>query len=119
VRAAEKAIRQAGLEYGRALTDKNLANAKSADAAEVAQNIPKSEQDAQKQLQVAERKCAVFMDNPYAAYRWLKDRIAILEGRQKKKRLPSSIGELIGKNISDVFSFTPQQKNVVDWRRLG
>jgi tellurium resistance protein TerZ len=123
VRAAEKSIREAGLEYGRALTDKNLANAKSADAAEKARTIPKTPQDAQKQLQIAERKLAAFMESPYAAYQWLKNRVAILEGRQRKRqRLPSSIGELIGRNIREVLPLKPQHRKLsigVGWDALN
>eukprot|EP00927_Polykrikos_kofoidii_P066849 TRINITY_DN6240_c0_g1_i1.p1 TRINITY_DN6240_c0_g1~~TRINITY_DN6240_c0_g1_i1.p1 ORF type:complete len:557 (+),score=87.44 TRINITY_DN6240_c0_g1_i1:66-1736(+) len=106
VLTAEKAMRNAGLEYGKALADCKVAKAKEAEACKIAQSFPKSLQDARERLDLAEKRNEDFKKRPCAAYESLKNRIGVLEDRGCDS---STLGYYIGRNICEGTRLDPRQ----------
>eukprot|EP00927_Polykrikos_kofoidii_P012271 TRINITY_DN1527_c0_g1_i3.p1 TRINITY_DN1527_c0_g1~~TRINITY_DN1527_c0_g1_i3.p1 ORF type:complete len:362 (-),score=95.68 TRINITY_DN1527_c0_g1_i3:62-1147(-) len=86
VEAAKHSVREAGLVFGRAVTTAWKANLEAAAARKALQDAPKSPSEAEKQSDQSKRMHARFMDGPYEAFAWLKERVAILETRKAKRR---------------------------------
>lgn len=84
--AAKLSVREAGLAFGRAVTVAWRANLEASAARKAIQDAPRSPIEAEKQLEQSKRMHAKFMDGPYEAFAWLKERVAILETRKAKRR---------------------------------
>jgi stress response protein SCP2 len=114
---AEKAMRDAGLDYGRALTQSGVAKGKAADARKLTHYVPKSHENAISYLYSAEKDCGDLFDTPAAAYQWLKARIAVLDGRVLDT---SPVGTLLSTNIRQSVRLRPTQRQLligVGWDR--
>eukprot|EP00927_Polykrikos_kofoidii_P014997 TRINITY_DN1664_c0_g1_i1.p1 TRINITY_DN1664_c0_g1~~TRINITY_DN1664_c0_g1_i1.p1 ORF type:complete len:362 (+),score=64.74 TRINITY_DN1664_c0_g1_i1:154-1239(+) len=84
--AATQSVRDAGLQFGRAVTAVWKAKLKEAAAIKALRDEPKSQNEAERHLGESKKRYETFMTGTYEAFMWLKERIAILETRPNRKR---------------------------------
>eukprot|EP00927_Polykrikos_kofoidii_P014998 TRINITY_DN1664_c0_g2_i1.p1 TRINITY_DN1664_c0_g2~~TRINITY_DN1664_c0_g2_i1.p1 ORF type:complete len:377 (+),score=78.64 TRINITY_DN1664_c0_g2_i1:39-1133(+) len=85
VEAAKQSVRDAGLQFGRAVTSVWRAKLKEATDIKALRDSPTSQNEAEKQLVESKQKHDRFMTETYEAFMWLKERIAILETRRARR----------------------------------